>query len=96
MCQPKETRPRHGRNVQASAVDIALELESPDEHDDLFDTYTLSIDTTNKHMSCEVYAPLTHHIKGVSREAQGKVDTGARVSSMPLSMLPQLDSLRRT
>ena len=41
-------------------------------------------------MQSEVYAPLTFHDKGTEFETAGKVDTGAMVSCMPLSMIPKL------
>ena len=70
------------------AVDISLNPEQYYCEDDLLDLQSLSVDTAT--MQSEVYAPLTFHIKGTAFETAGKVDTGAMVSCMPLSMIPKL------
>ena len=69
------------------AVDISLNPEQYYCEDDLLDLQSLSVDTTT--MQSEVYAPLTFHVKGTAFETAGKVDTGAMVSCMPLSMIPK-------
>ena len=70
------------------AVDISLNPEQYYCEDDLLDLQSLSVDTAT--MQSEVYAPLTFHVKGTAFETAGKVDTGAMVSCMPLSMIPKL------
>lgn len=51
---------------------------------------SLSVSTATTHPKREVYAPLTFYTKEGTFQASGKVDTGAMVSCMPVSMLPQL------
>ena len=76
-----------------------VDIEPEDQEDDSseyeydFDLNVTSINAIDNHKSCEVFAPVVFHLKNNSSssyEDTGKVDTGAMVSSMPISMLPKI------
>lgn len=73
-------------------VDVTSDHDSS-EYDDDFDLNAVSIHAIGNRKSREVFAPVVFHPTGgssSSHEVTGKVDTGAMVSCMPTSMLPQI------
>lgn len=74
------------------AIDIMSDQDSSEYEDDL-DLGVISIHAVDNSEPREVFAPVTFHPKGGSGSTvtvTGKVDTGAMVSCMPASMLPQI------
>ena len=70
------------------AVDLSAEQDSS-EYDDEFDLNAVSVHALHNHESREVY--VVFHLKGNAKSAlKGKVDPGAMVGCIPMSMLPQI------
>ena len=85
--QIKDKQPKHQH-----AVDFIPDVDSSD-YDDDFDLGVITINAVDKHKSCEVFAPVLFHPKGEKSQSfkiTGKVDTGAMVSCIPISMFPQI------
>ena len=61
------------------------------EYDDEFDLNAVSVHALHNHESREVYASVVFHLKGNAKSTlKGKVDTGAMVRCIPMSILPQI------
>ena len=72
------------------AVDLSAEEDSS-ECDDEFYLNAVSVHALHNHESREVYASVAFNLKGNAKSTlKGKVDTGAMVSCIPMSMLPQI------
>ena len=57
----------------------------------LLDLNAVSVHALHNYDSHEMYAPVVFHLKGNARSTlKGKVDTGAMVSCIQMSMLPKL------
>ena len=73
-------------------ADVSPDQDSSD-YDDDFDLSVVSINAVKDRESCEVFAPVVFQPKGdgsTSLTITGKVDTGAMVSCMPTSLIPQI------
>jgi hypothetical protein len=91
-CLVKKSKHQH-------AVDVTFDQDSSDyEYEDEFDLGAVSIHAINNHESREVFAPVVFRQKGdnsLTFTVTGKVDTGAMVTCMPASMLPQVGLSRQ-
>ena len=71
-------------------ADLSAEQDSS-EYDDEFDLNAVSVHALHNHESREMYALVVFHLKGNAKSTlKGMVDTGAMVSCIPMSMLPQI------
>jgi hypothetical protein len=77
---------RYGQSKRQHAVDVASEGS---DYEIPFDLDTVSIQAVKSQKHNEVFAPVTFHSHSHSI-AKGKVDTGAMVSCIPLSLLQKI------
>ena len=91
-CLQKMRQGKDDKYKHQHAVDVTSDQESSEYEDD-FDLSAVSIHAVGRCESREVFAPVVFHPKGGSSSTftiTGKVDTGAMVSCIPASMLPQI------
>ena len=91
-CMKKKEQAKDQISKHQHAVEITSGHDSSEYEDD-FDLSAVSIHAVHNSEAREVFAPVIFHLKGdgsSTHEITGKVDTGAMVSCMPTSMLPQI------
>ena len=91
-CLKKKGLDKDKKSKHQFAVDIESEEDSSEYECD-FDLNVISIHALDSRESREVFAPVVFHTKSDSSssyEIKGKVDTGAMVSCMPMSMLSNI------
>ena len=87
-CLQKERKSR-----SQHVVEVMSDQDSSSDYGDNFDLGQVTVDTVRSTEAREIFAPVMFHPKekrGTSVSIKGKVDTGAMVSCMPASMVPQL------
>ena len=91
-CMTKKEQSKDQPSKHQHAVEITSGHDNS-EYEDNFDLSAVSIHAVHNSEAREVFAPVIFHLKGdgcSTHEITGKVDTGAMVSCMPTSMLPQI------
>ena len=96
-CMKKKEQAKDQTSKHQHAVEITSDHDSSEYEDD-FDLSAVSIHVVHNSEAREVFAPVIFHLKGdgnSTRGITGKANTGATVSCMPTSMLPQIGLSKR-